>query len=102
MTADTTVFCAVWHKDPNRHQLLRQHQHNLDAQTRRVASVYVFDNGDEPPDWLTGTVAVAPQPLGIYEAWNVGAQLATTRNVMNLNLDDRGGAGSQRCWSGCW
>ena len=89
MTTKTTVFCAVWHKDPDRHQLLQGHQRSLDRQTRPVERIYVFDNGDEPPDWLTGKAAVAPQPLGIYQAWNVGAQLATASYVMNLNLDDR-------------
>ncbi len=89
MTTKTSVFCAVWHKDPDRHQLLQGHQLSLDRQTRPVERIYVFDNGDEPPSWLTGKVAVAQQPLGIYEAWNVGAQLAQTKYVMNLNLDDR-------------
>ena len=49
----------------------------------------MFDNGDTPPDWLRGTVAVSETPLTIYQAWNVAVQLSSTEYVMNLNLDDR-------------
>lgn len=87
--ATTTVYCAVWHADPDRHELLRSHQRSLQVQTADVAALYVFDAGDEPPDWLEGEVAVAQEPLTIYQAWNVATQLARTELVMNLNLDDR-------------
>lgn len=85
----TTVFCAVWHKDPKRFELLKGHQKCLDDQSVPVARVYVFDNGDTPPDWLKGNVVVTREPLGLYEAWNVALNLARTPYVMNLNLDDR-------------
>lgn len=85
----SSVFCAVWSKDPNRHELLRTHLESLDRQTASVVPIYVFDDGDEPPSWVRGTVAVSPQPLTIYQAWNVGVHLADTEYVMNLNLDDR-------------
>ena len=84
-----TVFCAVWHKDPKRFDLLRGHQACLDAQLVPVDRVYVFDGGDEPPEWLKGRVVSFNQPLDLYEAWNVALSLVRTPHVMNLNLDDR-------------
>ena len=89
MTPRTTVICAVWHQDPDRHELLRSHRENLRRQTVPVDVVYVFDNGDTPPDGLDATVVVAPDPLTIYQAWSVAADLVETDYVMNLNLDDR-------------
>jgi hypothetical protein len=88
-SASTSVFCAVWNKDPDRHSLLRSHLAVLAAQTTAVNPVYVFDDGDEPPPWLDGTIVVAPHPLTIYQAWNLGVRVADTEYVMNLNLDDR-------------
>ncbi|GEM_PF-907296 len=85
----TTVFCAVWHKDPHRFERLVAHQACLDAQTVPVDRVYVFDGGDTPPDWLKGRVVVNREPLLIYEAWNMGICRVRTPYVMNLNLDDR-------------
>lgn len=85
----TTVFCAVWHQDEDRHDLLRSHVACLEAQTVPVEVVYVFDAGDEPPPGLPGVHAVADHALHIYQAWNVATQVARTRFVMNLNLDDR-------------
>jgi len=85
----TTVFCAVWHKDPKRLERLRGHQASLDGLIAPVERVYVFDGNDTPPDWLTGKVVVSREPLGLYEAWNVALPLVRTPYVMNLNLDDR-------------
>lgn len=87
--ARMTVFCAVWHKDPKRWDLVRGHQACLDAQTVRVERVYVLDGGDKAPEWLKGTVLCFPEPLGIYEAWSRAVAEVRTPFVMNLNLDDR-------------
>jgi len=84
-----TVICAVWHKDPKRHELLAGHQACLDHQTIPVERIYVFDNGDIPPYWLKGQTVTVKRPLSLYEAWNVAVGLVRTPFVMNLNLDDR-------------
>lgn len=89
MKARTTVFCAVWSGDPHRHALLRAHVEALRRQSVPTSAIYVFDNGDRPPDWVGGTALVAAEPLTIYQAWNVAVQHASTEYVMNLNLDDR-------------
>ncbi len=89
MSARTTVFCAVWSGDPDRHSLLRAHSETVRRQTVPVDVVYVFDSGDAPPDWVDGLAVASPEPLTIYQAWNVAIQHATTEYVMNLNLDDR-------------
>ncbi len=87
--ARTTVFCAVWHKDPERFERLKGHQACLDAQLIPVERVYVFDGGDSPPTWLKGRVVTVPEPLSIYEAWAQGLAVVATPYVLNLNLDDR-------------
>jgi hypothetical protein len=87
--ARTSVLCAVWHKDPDRHRLLRGHQACLDAQSIPVERIYVFDAGDTPPDWLNGKTVVSREPLTIYEAWNLALPQIHTPYVINLNLDDR-------------
>ena len=84
-----TVFCAVWHGDPQRLELLRGHMENLKRQTVPIDTVYVFDGGDTPPDWLEGGVVTVKEPLSIYQAWNVALSLVRTPLAMNLNLDDR-------------
>ena len=85
----TTVFCAVWHKDPERMERLVAHQACLDAQSVPVERVYVFDGGDAPPAWLKGRALTSREPLSIYEAWNLALADVRTPYVMNLNLDDR-------------
>ena len=85
----TSVICAVWHKDPDRHALLRGHAENLARQTVPVEPIYVFDGGDEPPDWLPGRKISVKESLTIYQAWNVALSLVETPLAMNLNLDDR-------------
>jgi FkbM family methyltransferase len=87
--ARSTVFCAVWHKDPERHALLEGHAENLARQTVAVDSLYVFDGGDTPPAWLKERAISVREPLSIYQAWNVALSLVATPLVMNLNLDDR-------------
>jgi len=87
--ARTSVICAVWHGDPNRHELLRGHAENLARQTVPVEPIYVFDNGDAPPDWLEARAVTVKEPLTIYQAWNVALSLVGTPLAMNLNLDDR-------------
>jgi FkbM family methyltransferase len=85
----TTVICAVWHGDPDRWELLRGHQQNLQALAAPVDAVYVFDGGDRPPDWLIGKAISVQQSLTLYQAWNVALSMVETPLVMNLNLDDR-------------
>jgi hypothetical protein len=89
MSAAVTVFCAVWHQDPNRRALLEGHRENLRRQTVPVEVVYVFDGGDTPPEGLAAQAVVSSEPLTIYHAWNFGIAAARTPLVMNLNLDDR-------------
>ncbi len=87
--ARTTVFCAVWHEDEKRFDLLRGHAENLAGQTVPVDCIYVFDGADKPPSWLHGRAVSVREPLSIYQAWNVALSLVATPLAMNLNLDDR-------------
>ncbi|MCJ8332728.1 MAG: glycosyltransferase family 2 protein [Epibacterium sp.] len=84
-----TVFCAVWHKQPNKLELLKSHLDNLKQQSIPVEPCYIFDNGDTAPDWLNAPWHSFSKPLTIYEAWAAGVALTRTRYVMNLNMDDR-------------
>lgn len=84
-----TVFCAVWHQQKNKLDLLRSHWENLKSQTLNVHPCYIFDNGDTAPDWLDAPWHSFDEPLSIYEAWSAGTALSTTPYVMNLNMDDR-------------
>ena len=86
---EVTVFCAVWHRDPHRHALLKAHRENLRRQSRAVEAVYVFDAGDTPPEGLDAQTITASNPLTIYQAWNLALAAVKTPLVMNLNLDDR-------------
>jgi hypothetical protein len=85
----TTLICAVYKKDPDRYDLLKGHMKNLDLQTTTVNRVYVFEDNDQPPEWLTGECIVLSRPCTIYEAWNLALSTVRTPYVMNLNLDDR-------------
>ena len=87
--ARTSVICAVWHGDPMREELLRNHADNLARQTVPVEPIYVFDGNDRPPAWLEHGVVSVGEPLTIYQAWNVALSMVRTPFVMNLNLDDR-------------
>jgi hypothetical protein len=86
---DVTVFCAVWHQDPRRRELLLAHRENLRRQSIPVEVLYVFDGGDVPPEDLKAQTIVAGSPLTIYQAWNLALAAVRTPLVMNLNLDDR-------------
>jgi hypothetical protein len=88
----TTIICAVWYQDSQRHSLLQGHRANLDAQSVPLERIYVFENGDQPPKDLIGKALVVSTKLSIYEAWNQALALVRTPYVMNLNLDDRIGA----------
>jgi len=88
-TPNTTVFCAVWSGDKDRHALLEQHYENLRRQTVGLDIIYIFDNGDSPPKDLPAKKIACSQALTIYEAWNVALAACQTPCVMNLNLDDR-------------
>ena len=85
----TTVICAVWHNDPDRHRLLLQHCENCRGQTTSVNVIYVFDNNDRPPPSFRESAIISSEPLTIYEAWNLALAACRTPYVMNLNLDDR-------------
>jgi hypothetical protein len=85
----TSVICAVWHGDSNRHRLLEGHAENLAKQTVPIEPVYIFDGCDEPPAGLPGRKVVVHENMSIYQAWNVGLAMVGTPFVMNLNLDDR-------------
>jgi FkbM family methyltransferase len=85
----TTVFCSVWHGDPNRWELLRGHVANLAVQTLPLESIYVFDGGDVPPAWLKARSVTVHESLTIYQAWNIALSMVATPAAMNLNLDDR-------------
>jgi hypothetical protein len=85
----TTVFCAAWSGDPDRHALLERHYENLCRQSVPVEIVYVFDSGDAPPRDLPVRKISSSEPLTIYEAWNLALASCQTTYVMNLNLDDR-------------
>lgn len=87
--ARTSVICAVWHGDPNRHRLLEGHAENLSKQTVPIEPIYIFDGSDEPPASLPGRKVVVHENMAIYQAWNVGLAMVGTPFVMNLNLDDR-------------
>ncbi len=84
-----TVFCAVWHKQPNKLELLCSHWENLKSQSLGVEPCYIFDNGDQAPDWLDAPWHSFSEPLTIYEAWSAGVALSRTRFVAQLNMDDR-------------
>lgn len=87
--AIVTVFCAVWHRQENKLDLLKSHYASLRRQSTKVRILYIFDNGDTPPDWLDADCYVFSGPLSIYEAWSAAVALNTSFFVMNLNLDDR-------------
>jgi Glycosyl transferase family 2 len=86
---DVTIFCAVWHQDGSRHELLKTHRENLRQQSLPVQVLYVFDGGDTPPQDLDAETIAANNPLTIYQAWNLALAAVRTPLVMNLNLDDR-------------
>jgi hypothetical protein len=85
----TSVICAVWHRDPERHTRLGAHLENLKRQSVPVEPIYVFDGGDPVPEWLEARAISVNRPLTIYQAWNAALSLVETPLVMNLNLDDR-------------
>jgi len=84
-----TVISAVWHQQKHKLDLLRGHMDNLARQSVPVRPIYVFDNGDVPPDWLAGTKISVSDPMGLYEAWNLALAATRTPFVANLNVDDR-------------
>jgi len=89
LNEDVTVISAVWSGQRDKEALLRGHMENLDRQTQPHQRIYVFDQGDTPPDWLRGMAVTVREPLSLYQAWNVALSLVQTTFAMNLNLDDR-------------
>jgi hypothetical protein len=88
-SAAVTVFCAVWHGDAGRAELLAAHRDNLRRQSAPVEVIYVFDGGDAPPPGLDAHSITSSSSLTIYQAWNLALAAVKTPLVMNLNLDDR-------------
>ena len=86
---DVTIFCAVWHQDARRRELLKAHRENLRRQSLPVRALYVFDGGDTPSQDMDAEIITANNPLTIYQAWNLALAAVNTPLVMNLNLDDR-------------
>ena len=84
-----TVFCAVWHGDAARAELILAHRDNLRRQSVPVEVIYVFDGGDAAPPGLEAHNITSSSPLTIYQAWNLALAAVKTPLVMNLNLDDR-------------
>jgi hypothetical protein len=89
VSAGVTVFCAVWHGDAARAELVRRHRDNLRRQSVPVTVLYVFDGGDGAPEGLEAETVTASESLTIYQAWNLALAAVKTPLVMNLNLDDR-------------
>lgn len=85
----TTVFCAVYSKDPQRFSLIFDHLKNLQQQTIPVEPIYVFEAGETPPSHFPARWFSAGQAVSIYQAWNIAIATASTDYLMNLNLDDR-------------
>lgn len=85
----TTIICAIYSKDPHKLALLRGHMENLDKQSIPIDRIYVFEEGDRPPEWLNGTHVSVSRSTTIYEAWNLAILLSQSPFIMNLNLDDR-------------
>jgi len=88
-SAGVTVFCAVWHGDIARAELVHRHRDNLRRQSVPVEVLYVFDGGDAVPEGLDAETITASAALTIYQAWNLALAAVKTPLVMNLNLDDR-------------
>jgi hypothetical protein len=86
---NTTVICSVYSQDPHKLALLRGHMENLDKQNIPIDRIYVFEQGDRPPEWLSGTHVSVSRSTTIYEAWNLAILLSQSHFIMNLNLDDR-------------
>jgi hypothetical protein len=89
LSVPVTVISAVWRHQQDKEALLQGHMANLDRQTVPHERIYVFDEGDQPPEWLKGHALTSREPLTLYQAWNVALSLVRTPFVMNLNLDDR-------------
>jgi len=88
-SAAVTVFCAVWHGDAGRAELIAAHRDNLRRQSMPVEVIYVFDGGDAPLPGLEAHNITSSSPLTIYQAWNLALAAVKTPLVMNPNLDDR-------------
>ena len=84
----STIFCAVWSKEPEKDRLLSRHQECVLSQTTSPFPLYVFDDSDEPPADFELPYIACDQPLTIYEAWDLAVRIAPSDLVQNLNLDD--------------
>jgi hypothetical protein len=84
-----TIFCAVYHRDENRHALIEEHLDNVKSQSFPVEPIYIFEAGDEPPSAAKSYSIVNPSRLSIYQAWHIAMQHSNSKLLINLNLDDR-------------
>jgi|GEM_PF-4880415 hypothetical protein len=87
--ASVTLFCAVYHRDENRHALIEEHLENIKSQSLPVEPIYVFEAGDQPSSAAKSYSIVSPSRLSIYQAWYMAMQHSNKKLLINLNLDDR-------------
>lgn len=87
--ASVTLFCAVYHRDENRHALIEAHLENIKSQSLSVEPIYVFEAGDHPSSAAKPYSIVDPGRLSIYQAWHMAMQHSNKKLLINLNLDDR-------------
>jgi hypothetical protein len=95
-----TLFCAVYHRDENRHALIEEHLDNIKSQSFLVEPVYVFEAGDEPSSAVKCYSVVCSYRLSIYQAWHMAMKQSNSRLLINLNLDDRLCPGAVEAMSG--
>ena len=84
-----TLFCAVYHRDENRHALIEEHLENIKSQSLPVEPIYVFEAGDQPSSAAKPYSIVSPCRLSIYQAWHTAMGHSNKKLLINLNLDDR-------------
>ena len=84
-----TLFCAVYHRDENRHALIEEHLDNIKSQSLPVKPIYVFEAGDKPSSIAKPFSIASPNRLTIYQAWHMAMENSNTELLINLNLDDR-------------
>ncbi|MEK9669514.1 MAG: glycosyltransferase family 2 protein [Gammaproteobacteria bacterium] len=89
LKSKSTLFCAVFSKDPDRYELLRVHYENVSRIRTSPVPLYIFEDNDKVPDYLVNYSVVLDRCVTIYEAWRVATGLCNTEFVGNLNLDDR-------------
>ena len=87
--AKSTIFCAVYSKDPSRYRLIEEHFENILRVNSGPQPLYVFEDNDFVPDFVKPYAVVLNKAVTIYEAWRVATHICQTKFIGNLNLDDR-------------